>query len=114
VSDLARLFSPEALVALREFVIETTAEISAPVDFSSPWLTMKDGAKRIHVSPRTFARLVDRGDIRTANVGRRRLVHREELDAYLLGEAAREGKSPNEPTAPRPQRTSRSGREALE
>ena len=76
------------------------------VDGSPPWLTLVEAAERLRVSKRTVARLIERGRLRTTRIGRRRLVHREELDAFLEA-AAGEGTAPTVP--PRHRRRSVDG-----
>lgn len=49
----------------------------------SPWLSLEAAAKYACVSERTIGRMVERGQLHTATIGRRRLVSRESLDAFL-------------------------------
>jgi excisionase family DNA binding protein len=49
----------------------------------SPWLSMADAATYVHVSTRTLSRLIKRGRVHSTPLGRRRLVERASLDAYL-------------------------------
>jgi excisionase family DNA binding protein len=48
---------------------------------SSPWLSLEAAAKYAYVSQRTLERRIARGQLRTTCIGRRRLVHRADLDA---------------------------------
>jgi excisionase family DNA binding protein len=65
-------------------------------DRSTPWLTLAEASDLLRVSERTIARLIKRGRFRTTSIGRRRLVHREELDAFMKA-AAGEGTAPTVP-----------------
>ena len=98
MSDLRALLS-DAFVAELERLVDERVERAladrAP-DSGSPWLTLADAAQRLRVSERTVARLVDRGRLRTTTLGRRRLVHRDDLDALLIA-AAGEGTAPTVP-----------------
>ena len=53
----------------------------------SPWLSLSDCAERLHVSQRTVTRRVKSGRIRTCTVGRRVLVHADDLDAAVRRDA---------------------------
>ena len=48
----------------------------------SPWLSLGEAAEYLRVSERKLQRLVAKGRVRSTTVGRRRLFHRDELDAY--------------------------------
>jgi excisionase family DNA binding protein len=87
VSDLRSLLS-EALVAELERLVDKRVDAALGArsqDIGSPWLSLRDCAERLHVSQRTIARLVKRGRIRTCTVGRRVLVHADDLDAAVRG-----------------------------
>lgn len=77
----------EALVNAR--VEERLAELAAPREGPS-WLPLDEAAGYIFVSPRTLQRLISNNEVRTTCVGRRRLVNRRSLDAYLEAAAGRE------------------------
>ena len=51
----------------------------------SPWLSVADAAVYLSVSERTVGRLLERGRVRSTYVGRRRLLHRDDLDKHLRG-----------------------------
>jgi excisionase family DNA binding protein len=76
-------------------VRELLAEL--PVTPPSPWLTVSEAADYLRTSERTVQRLVTRHRVCSATIGRRRLLHRDDLDAL----AAREEK--REPLRPRRQ-----------
>ena len=65
-------------------VIAAAASADDP-DTASPWLTLDQAAARAHASPRTVRRWRSQG-LATSNVGRRVLVHRDDLDAFLKGD----------------------------
>jgi len=98
VSDLRSLLSEQLLAELERLVDERgeRALSDRARGSGSPWLTLAEAAERLRVSERTVARLVDRGRLRTTTLGRRRLVHRDDLDALLIA-AAGEGTAPTVP-----------------
>ena len=54
----------------------------------SPWLSIAEAADYLRTSERTVHRLVNRNRVRSMTIGRRRLLHRHDLDAYLGGDGA--------------------------
>ena len=86
MTDLDRILGPDLVAALEQLVDERLEAVLASHDAEnggSPWLALSAAAEYLQVSQRTLSRLLERGRIRTATIGRRRLVHREELDLYL-------------------------------
>jgi excisionase family DNA binding protein len=85
-----RPVTADLLAALEALVDERVAAVLAnrelPENRESPWLTLAQSAERLHVSRRTVSRLVARGRIRTCAVGRRVLVHSDDLDAAVRDE----------------------------
>lgn len=51
----------------------------------SPWLSITEAADYLRTSERTIHRLVNRNRVRSTTIGRRRLLHRHDLDALLGG-----------------------------
>jgi excisionase family DNA binding protein len=90
--DVTALLGSELVEALTQLVDERVERALAErtADGDSPWLTLAEAAKRLRVSERTVARAVGRGRIRTTTLGRRRLVHRDELEAFLRAATGRE------------------------
>lgn len=84
MSDLGDLLSADLLDALDRFVRERIAEALVAQPDGSPWLTLEQAARYVGVSLRTIERRVQAGGVRSTNVGRRRIVHRDDLDALLL------------------------------
>lgn len=85
--DLRALLSDDLVSALETLVDERVAAALAghhAANPSSPWLGLATAAEYLGVSERTIARLLDRSRIRSTYLGRRRLVHRDDLDAYLM------------------------------
>ena len=78
-------FQRDLVVAIEQLVDDRVrAALEEHVSGSgSPWLTVAEAAEYARVSERTIERLVGRGQIRTSTIGRRRLLHRDDLDAYL-------------------------------
>jgi excisionase family DNA binding protein len=90
VSDLDRILGADLVSALEQLVderIEAALRVRVHQNGESPWLALADAANYLGVSPRTIARLLDRGRIRSTTIGRRRLLHRDDLDLYLRGDA---------------------------
>ena len=90
----------DPLTLLTELVAEVAA-LRSRVDelereqehTSSPWLSVADGADYLGVSEPTLQRMILRRRLRTTTIGRRRLIHRDELDAVATVDVA--------PTTPR-------------
>jgi excisionase family DNA binding protein len=86
VSDLHATFSPEFIEAIGRLVDERVSvalEAHANGSTSSPWLTVAEAAEYLRTSERTLQRMMNRRRIRTSAVGRRRLLHRDDLDAFM-------------------------------
>jgi excisionase family DNA binding protein len=105
VDMLKLLLSPPLLDALDEHIRQVVAEaVAAAFDGcqepsfwlderlaarlrtsadESPWFSLAEAARYVRVSQRTIQRLVERGRIRSMTVGRRRLLHRDDLDALV-------------------------------
>ncbi len=74
---------PELVDAIVERVkAELVAELRSNGEPVSPWLSVRDAATYLQTSERTLARLIARGRVRSSTVGRRRLLHRDDLDAF--------------------------------
>ena len=52
----------------------------------SPWLSIAEAAGYLRVSERKLARLIESGRVRSSTIGRRRLLHRDDLDRAATGE----------------------------
>jgi excisionase family DNA binding protein len=79
---LLRSLAPEVVTALEQLIDERLAAAASPSDGKgSPWLEVRDAADYLHVSERTIARMVKRGRVRSTTLGRRRLFHRDDLNA---------------------------------
>jgi excisionase family DNA binding protein len=65
----------------------------------SPWLALDEAATYLRISVRTLERWIAKGRVRSTTIGRRRLLHRDDLDA--LAAAGEE----TAPTAPPRRRT---------
>lgn len=98
---LALELSPEQMADLaRELAPLVAAELQGEGGTASPWLSLADAADYLCVSPRTLERELKRG-LRSSEIGRRRLFHRDDLDAL----AHRNGRRRETPvTQPRPRR----------
>jgi excisionase family DNA binding protein len=87
---LAALFGPDVLEALDAFIAErVAAELGNVVGRdSSPWLSLRAAAEYVCVSQRSVERAVAEGRLRSSTIGRRRVIHRSDLNAFV--KAARE------------------------
>jgi excisionase family DNA binding protein len=92
VAELARQVAP--------LVLAQIAERGGP----SPWLSIVDAASYLSVSERTLEREIRCGRLRSSPLGRRRLLHRDDLDALARG-GDEGGIAPTTP--PRRRQTSR-------
>lgn len=104
MSDRARerllsSLAPELVEAIEQLVAETVrAEIDeVPVGAASPWLALDEAAAYLRVSERTLERMIARRRVRSSTVGRRRLLHRDDLDA-LARAATGEDVAPTTPS----------------
>jgi excisionase family DNA binding protein len=80
---LRAALSPELVAALEELVDERVRErleASEVNGSASPWLSLDEAADYLRVSPRTLERQLARGHVRSTSIGRRRLLHRADLD----------------------------------
>ncbi|HXH35253.1 MAG TPA: helix-turn-helix domain-containing protein [Plantibacter sp.] len=85
---LASTLAPELLAALEQLVDERVgqelerrlADGAHPAQSGSPWLSIAEAAGYLGTSERTVQRLVKRGRVRSSTIGRRRLLHRDDLD----------------------------------
>ena len=96
VDAIERLVDARVEAALREH--------DANGSSGSPWLTVLEAADYLRVSGRTLERLLERGRVRTSTIGRRRLLHRDELDAYTRATTG-EDEAPATPSRRRRERT---------
>jgi excisionase family DNA binding protein len=90
---LAAVLAPDVLAALEELVSEQVAQAFGEVPAGSPWLSIEAAAERAGVSARTLERAIKSGRLRTSTVGRRRLVHADELDGYVRGDGRGEART---------------------
>jgi excisionase family DNA binding protein len=89
--QLAGLLAPDVIDALEALVAERVREeiaANGPNGDSSPWLTLDEAAEYLTVSVRTIERRIKSGRLRSTTIGRRRLLHRDDLDE--LAAATRE------------------------
>jgi excisionase family DNA binding protein len=88
LAELARQVAP--------LVLAEITERGGP----SPWLSLADGAAYLGVSERTLERAITRGRLRSSTLGRRRLLHRDDLDALAR---SGDGEGKRQPSHPTPQ-----------
>jgi excisionase family DNA binding protein len=89
VSDLHSLSAAlaESIEKLVDDRIAAALEGHAERTPSSPWLSVPEAAKYANVSERAMERLLSSKQLESTTLGRRRLVHRDEIDKYLRGRA---------------------------
>jgi excisionase family DNA binding protein len=100
-SPLERLsasLAPAVVEALLELIDQRVAEADPAQADASPWLSIGEAAPYLKVSERTIEREIERGRLGSTTIGRRRLVHRNNLDA-LARAATGEDAAPT--TSPR-------------
>src|SRR5580658_653737 len=83
---LEAVLAPDVVRTLEELVAETVrAEFAdggaAANAASSPWCSVAESATYLRVSERKLERLIAGGRLRSTTIGRRRLLHRDDLDA---------------------------------
>jgi excisionase family DNA binding protein len=54
-----------------------------------PWLALDEAAAYMRVSERTLERRIKSGRVRSTTIGRRRLLHRDDLDALAKSDGGR-------------------------
>jgi excisionase family DNA binding protein len=82
VSEQLSLPLPHELVeAIAERAAELVLERLAEREQGSPWLALDEATGYLPLSRRTLERLIAKGRIRSTTIGRRRLLHRDDLDA---------------------------------
>jgi excisionase family DNA binding protein len=84
VSTLERIFAPDVAAILEAEIDRRVRDVLAEFDGrsdGSPWLSEAEAADHLRVSKRTVQRMVARGRVRSTTIGRRRLLHRDDLDA---------------------------------
>jgi len=57
----------------------------AAAPMGSPWLSIAEGAEYLRLSPSMLRKLIAKGRVQAHGVGRRRLVHRDDLDRFVRG-----------------------------
>jgi excisionase family DNA binding protein len=95
---LLDVLSPDLVAALEELIAERVSNAvgTARNSTGSPWLSVAEAADYLRVSERTLDRLVKYSRVRSTTLGRRRLFHRNDLDA-LAKAATGEGTAPTVP-----------------
>jgi excisionase family DNA binding protein len=95
VSDLRDAFAPEVVEAIERLVDERVAAALTEREHvePSPWLTIEESAEYLRVSTRLLFRLLSTNELDSVTLGRRRLLHRDDLDALArtADAATREG-----------------------
>jgi excisionase family DNA binding protein len=102
-AELSLTLPADVVDAIAERAAELVLERVQRDTVASPWLPVCDAAAYLGVSERTLERALARGRLRSSMVGRRRLLHRDDLDAFVRRAAGEE----TAPTAP-PRRSPRS------
>ena len=90
---LAAVLAPDVVAALEEFIAESGRSVDVG-EGASPWLSLDDGAAYLTVSRRALERWIEDGKLKSSTLGRRRIVHRSDLDAFARA-ATREDVSAN-------------------
>lgn len=95
---LAAALSPHLLDALEELVNELAVAraTGSACDSSAPWLSIDEAADYLRISRRQLERYVKDRRVRSSTLGRRRILHRDDLDAFARA-ATREDVTPATP-----------------
>jgi excisionase family DNA binding protein len=84
VSDrLGRIFGPDTLELLGDFVGERVGEVLDRRETDRRWLTPEEAGVYLGVSAGAIRKRITRGKIRYTRIGRRLLVDRHALDVEL-------------------------------
>lgn len=75
-----------AVINMIEAVVDARVAVALEnrtEEASSPWLSVREAAAYVRASERTIERLVTSNRIPSTTLGRRRLLHRNDLDNFL-------------------------------
>jgi excisionase family DNA binding protein len=78
---LSASFAPAVVEALLELIDERVAKTPDRLTHVSPWLSITESARYLKLSERTIEREIEWERLRSSTIGRRRLIHRDDLDA---------------------------------
>lgn len=87
MTPLSLTLPPDALEAIAQRAAELLAERQPAGTIASPWLTTTEAAEYLRCKPQRVFDLTSSGRLRVRKDGSRNLYRREDLDAYLDGEA---------------------------
>ena len=91
MSEINAMLGPElrdAIEALIDDRVRAALDERAPGSATSPWLSIDEASEYVGVSRRSLEHKLKQGRIRSTYVGRRRLLNREDIDAWLGGGVA--------------------------
>jgi excisionase family DNA binding protein len=84
---IAVALPPEAVEELIELVAErVVARLRQEQNGGSPWLTVREAAEYVHLPVGRLYKLTAADAVPHRRVGARILLHRAELDSWLVGE----------------------------
>jgi len=86
LESLAEALRPLVVELVEQELDRRHAEQDDPARSVSPWLSIAEAADYLRVSERKLARLIESGRVRSSTIGRRRLLHRDDLDRAATGE----------------------------
>jgi excisionase family DNA binding protein len=83
MNDLRNVLGADLIAALEDLVDARIAAALAKSENSvePTWLSIEEAAAYLRVSRSTVERLLKQGRIRSTYIGRRRLLHRDDLDS---------------------------------
>lgn len=79
---LALSLSPEAVEAIAERAAQIVLERQQEAEDGSPWLSVAAAAAYLAISERQLQRAITKGKITSTTIGRRRLLHRDDLNQF--------------------------------
>ena len=96
---LATAFAPELVDALEQLVEEQLRKRleNHENEAASPWMSVQEAADYLRISPRHLERSIRKGRLSSTTLGRRRLLHRDDLNQFARA-ATREDVTPATPS----------------
>jgi excisionase family DNA binding protein len=98
--NLTLTLSADQLAEIAQQVAPLVLAELEPEAADSPWLSVTAAADYLSVSERTIERAIERGRLRSSTLGRRRLLHRDDLDTLARSNGDGGGSNASHSTPP--------------